>query len=399
MLAIFIVVLGVGFAVDNIATLFGVQIGFFGRADSFAQRGSINFLVVGVDAFNLADLIMVAQYNFETGELNAIQIPRDTRVETTRWDNKINSAFSLSGIEELKNDVTQITGLEIDRYVIIGLRGFRDIVDAIGGVEIDVPIRMFYTDPYQNLTIDLRPGPQTLNGRQAEGFIRFRKNNDGSGYPDGDLGRLRAQQQFYTAVMDRLVSARGILQLPNLIGIVQDNVRTDISGSEMVRFVSIALRADLYGFNIMKLPGDSGFVGGISYFLHNAEETSRIVAEYLTPTQNAGQADADNHPTVRINRNKNRSIAVEVVDATGVELDDINLGDMVAQLLRDNAFNVQSVRTDDAAEQTMIIDHNARRGSTEILKIMPEIEVRQYDNRDSPYDVTIILGTDFNYWQ
>jgi len=395
--------LGVSYAFDNIATLFGVQVGFFGRSDPFARRGSVNFLVVGVDEFNLADLIMIAQYNFETGELNALQVPRDTRVETTRWDNKINAAFSLSGLDALKYDVTRITGLEIDRHVIVGLRGFRDVIDAIGGVEIDVPIRMFYTDPYQNLRIDLQPGLQRLDGRQAEGFIRFRKNNNGTGYPDGDLGRIRAQQQFYAAVLDQLISFQGALQVPALLGIVQESVRTDISGDEMFRFLSMAVRADLNAdsLNVMKLPGTTGYINGISYFIHNAEETGAVVNEFFAtqPVRNGRRAQSNNERDerpVRINRNKNSMIRVEVVDATGVTLDDTDIGYMVAEQLRANAFNVQTVRTsEEPIELTMLIDHNNKQASLEVLKILPGIEVRRGENAN--YDVTVILGMDFNY--
>jgi len=398
-LAVILVVGGVSWAIDNLATLFGVQIGFFGRSDPFMRRGSINVLIAGVDQFNLADLIIVAQYNFETGEVNAIQIPRDTRVETSRWDKKINSAMSLGGIDELKYDVLQVTGLEIDRYVIVGFQGFRDIIDALGGVEIDVPIRMFYTDPYQSLTIDLQRGVQMLNGRQAEGFVRFRKNNDGSGYPDGDLGRIRAQEQFIAAMLDRLVSLQGVLRLPQIAGIVQESVRTSLTGDEMIRYLTIAIGGDFGDVNIIQLPGGTGYVGGVSYFLQDTAETQRLIDEYFTP-QPVGRIirRTSNEPTIRINRNINRTIRVEIVDATGVSIDGAGVGEMAEALLASNAFNVATVRTAESQEQTFLIDHNNRSASREILKVLPYVEVAFINDIDSfgNYDVTLILGINFN---
>jgi len=398
-IALFLVVGGVSCAVDNIATLFGVELGFFGRSDPFIRRGSINFLVAGVDQFSLADLIIVAQYNFETGEFNALQIPRDTRVETARWDKKINSAMSLGGIDELKSDVRQITGLEIDRYVVIGFEGFRNIIDAIGGVEIDVPIRMFYTDPYQNLTIDLQRGVQMLNGRQAEGFMRFRMNNDGSGYPDGDLGRVRAQEQFFIATLDRLISLQGILRLPQIAGIVQQSVRTDVSGDEIIRYLTIALGAEFEDFNIMQLPGTTGYVGGVSYFLQDTAETQWLIDQYFTPrTSGRAVRPTANEQTLRINRRINSAIRVEIVDATGVSVYGTSIGEMTAALLRSNAFDVRTTREEEPHYRTFMTNHNNRNMSREILKVLPHIEVWQYENvnRNENYDVTIVLGIDFS---
>ena len=394
-----IVVGGASFAFDSILSLFGVEFGIWGSRDPFMQRGSVNFLVVGVDEFNLADLIIVAQYDFRSGDLTALQIPRDTFVETTRWDSKINSAFSLRGIDELKSDITQITGLEIDRYVIVGLRGFREIIDAIGGVEVDVPIRMFYTDPTpgHQLRIDLQPGLQTLSGAQAEGFIRFRKNNNGTGYPDGDLGRLRAQQQFYNALLNQIISLRGVLQAPTLLGIVQENVRTDLTGDEMFRYLGIALRAEMENFDVMQLPGAPGYVRGISYFIHNSTETEQLIYTYFAPSpaHHNRQVAASN---VRINRNINSVIRVEVVDATGVELYGMSIGETVAELLRYNAFDVVSVRTlAEPHERSVLIDRNNMQASVEVLKILPGLDVWHEVDRSLGYDISVVVGMDFSH--
>ena len=389
-------VIGVSYAFDNIAALFGVQIGFFGRNDPFMERGSVNFLIVGVDSFTLADLIMVAQYDFETGNLNVLQVPRDTYSDTDRWDKKINSAFAMRGIDTFKHEVTQITGIEIDRYIIVQLNGFRNIIDAIGGVEMYVPIRMFYTDPTpgHELIIDLQRGQQTLNGAQAEMFMRFRKNDDGTGYAEGDMGRMAAQRQFYAAVINQLVSVRGALQLPRLMGIVQENVRTNLTGDEMVRYLGIGLRADMEKFNIIQLPGQSRYISGVSYFIHDVELTRTIIYEYFTPRRNSNTRQSNGE--VRINRNKNSAIRLEIVDSTGVEIYGVGIGETVAELLRDNAFDVRTVRVCEPREQTLLVDRNNKQASAEILKILSNLDVWLEADRGSNYDVTVFLGGDFS---
>ena len=403
LIAVLIVVGGAYYAIDSITGFFGIQLGFFGKADAFMQRGSVNFLVCGVDEDQTrTDLIMVAQYNFKTGECNILQIPRDLKVNTQRYDKKINSAYGSSEKQvTLAKELKSVIGLDIDRYVIVNFKGFRDIIDAIGGVEVDVPVRMYYTDPEQNLTIDLRKGSQVLDGRHAEMFMRFRKNNDGTGYAEGDVGRITAQKQFYNAAIDKIKSARTVLQVPKLVEIVQKSIKTDLQADEIFRYVNIGLKADREKVNIFQLPGGGDYevTNGvsISYFFHDKEEMKKIINEYFTPG-NANTAQNKTSDTVKINRNKNAAIKVEVINATGISSDNMDIGEIAANLLRDNAFNVQTVTVSPTkTEHTTLTDHNSKAASKEILKIFPDIPTNRDKEKESGCDVTLILGTDFSY--
>jgi len=401
LIAVIVVVTGMYCAIDYAASFLGFQWGFFGKADAFMQRGSVNVLIGGVDEDGTrTDLLMVAQYSFKAGTCNILQVPRDLKVETARWDKKINSAYGWNnGSEVLKQEIKQALGLEIDKYVIVSFKGFRDIIDAIGGVEVDVPMRMSYHDPYQGgpggYVIDLQKGPQLLDGRKAEMFMRFRQNDNGTGYAEGDVGRIRAQRQFYDALMDKVVSARGVLQVPKLVGIVQQSVKTDFGADEILRYIGIGLRMDKEKVNIMQLPGEGRFEGGVSYFFPYKEDMANMLEEYFNP-KNAVAA-AKKAEDVKINRSKNAKIKVEIINATGVSVDRLDIGEVAADLLRDNAFEVHTITvTEEKAAQTRLVDHNNKQASKEILKVLPGIPADKDKDKSSGCDVTLVLGMDFN---
>ena len=149
-----------------------------------------NIVVAGVDEGGYrTDLILLCHIDRTKNELNILQIPRDTKIDNKRNDKKINSAF-FSGFECMSKEISKVTGILPEGYIMVSFDGFNEIIDALGGVTVDVPVRMNYSDPVQNLTIDLQPGKQHLDGEHAQMFMRFRKNKDGSGYTNGDIDRI-----------------------------------------------------------------------------------------------------------------------------------------------------------------------------------------------------------------
>ncbi|MEG1778278.1 MAG: LCP family protein, partial [Angelakisella sp.] len=150
------------------------------------------FLVCGLDQDkSRTDTIIVAAYDGKNQQINMLNIPRDTISDCERSIKKINSAFG-SGIEQTKEEIQNLLGIPIDRYIVVDFKGFAQLVEAIGGVDFDVPVNMNYDDPYQDLHIHLEKGMQHLNGEDALRLVRFRKANRGSGggYEEGDLGRI-----------------------------------------------------------------------------------------------------------------------------------------------------------------------------------------------------------------
>ena len=179
---------------------------------------NVTCLFMGVNGA-LTDFIMLGQYNPNTREVDLLSIPRDTKVEGT-VDGKINSAYAGKYPERSIARVEDVTGIKAEYYVIFNTKLLREVVDEIGGVTVDVPINMNYDDPYQNLYIHLKKGTQTLTGSQAEQFCRFRKNNNGTGYANGDVGRVAAQQEFIKALINRVLEPQNLLKVNKLINLV-----------------------------------------------------------------------------------------------------------------------------------------------------------------------------------
>ncbi|MBR5266251.1 MAG: LCP family protein, partial [Clostridia bacterium] len=226
-------------------------------APSDRKKDYYTFLLCGLDQDKTrADTIMAVSYDVPNGVVNVMNIPRDTIVDANRSIKKINSGF-VKGIDNLKKEVKSVIGIPIDRYVIIDFDGFEEIVDAIGGVKYNVPVRMKYDDPTQDLHIDLQPGMQTLNGEKALHFVRFRKCNAGEsgGYPGGDIERIQAQQEFIKAVLKQLASPTKLLQLDDIWDAVYENIETDLSLSEIVWFGMRAITINGENIHMSTMPG------------------------------------------------------------------------------------------------------------------------------------------------
>lgn len=257
-----------------------------GEPFSFLGNGSgsesiTNFVVAGVDEDGYrTDLILLCQVNRRDNKISVLQIPRDTKITNKRSDKKINSAY-YSGFDTMSAEIEQVTGLKPDKYAIVGFDGFCDIVDALGGVKINVPIRMKYDDPTQDLHIDLQPGEQKLDGEKAEMYMRFRKGNDGGGYPEGDVGRLAAHKQLYDAVSQKLLSPMGILHAPSLYFAIKENTETNFTASEILGLMTDVMKIGKDNITITTLPGEGKYIGGGSYFVHYKTKTQELMREHF----------------------------------------------------------------------------------------------------------------------
>ena len=206
------------------------------------------FLIIGLNEGRNANTVMVGSYCGVTREANLVSIPRDVPVNANRRGNaqKLASSYlagartgRAGGVLQVQRDVMNVIGFIPDYYVVIDYDTFFTIIDAVGGIYIDVPIRMRYSDPYQNLEIDLHPGLQHMDSATALEFSRFRQANRNSGYPslpDGDIGRTRNQQAVINAVISQLLTPASILRIPTFVGIFNDSVYTNLTFGEMMYF-------------------------------------------------------------------------------------------------------------------------------------------------------------------
>ena len=255
----------------------------------------VNFLVAGrdKDAWN-TDVMMLVSFNMRDYTLNVLQIPRDTYIEVegvTRG--RINTVMKLMRAKAYNNDTTLNSGemlkagmqgtveileknlcIQIDGYAIVNLEGFRNIINAIGGVYVDVPYEMEYDDPDQGLYIHLAPGLQTLNGEQAEMFVRFR-----SGYVQGDIGRVNAQKIFLTALFKQFKNNLTISTIPTIAEQLIKYVTTDVVLTDIVFYAKELLKVDMENVSMMTLPGTdarSSTTGAWYYVMHRADMLDAI---------------------------------------------------------------------------------------------------------------------------
>lgn len=220
------------------------------------KEGWYTFLLFGMDKFSgSTDTIMVVSYNVKDQNLNLMSIPRDTMVNVS-WDlKKINSVYSMSGINGLRKHIGKLIGFVPDFYVKIDLKAFVEVVDLIGGVEFDVPRVMDYDDDAQDLHIHLKPGLQRLNGEQAMGLVRWRKNNTlTAGYDD--TGRVKMQQAFLKEMFKQCLKLKNWTKISGYVEIFNKDVESDLTLGNMLWFARQAMELEEDGFYTCTIPGN-----------------------------------------------------------------------------------------------------------------------------------------------
>ena len=263
-----------------------------GFSDKTKQMGSIvtpqnkiNIMVMGVDErsddVGRSDTLFVVTVDTKTKEVAMLSIPRDTRVKIPgkSWD-KINHAYAFGGEKLSQQAVESLLGIKIDHHIEINIAGFKKIIDAIGGVTIDVEKRMYYNDPYDDnggLVIDLRPGVQHMDGSTAIQYVRYRDE-------EGDIGRVERQQKFLKAVLNEVASPSMIIKIPAIIKEVSNIVKSDMSTSEMLNLAKILNDASKKGLKTDMVPGKPAYIDDISYWLPDLMALRKHVAQTLGVT-------------------------------------------------------------------------------------------------------------------
>ena len=212
-----------------------------------------NFLLLGRDrASGLTDVMMLVSLDVELGRLNVLQIPRDTYAEYTATGyRKINGALNALGVDGICEFLSSALCVDIDGYAVFDLDSFAKVVDMIGGVEIDIPFDMEYRDPYQDLHISLPAGRQTLDGKLAEQFVRYR-----FGYVRGDLGRIDAQKLFMSALFKTVSEDVGKFEMLRIATSLLDEIDTNVALSDAISLASAVLSMDAEHINMLTLSGE-----------------------------------------------------------------------------------------------------------------------------------------------
>lgn len=252
-----------------------------GKAAKNLKR--FNVLVVGLED-SRTDTIMVLSYDMENKVADLISIPRDTYYPRDGYDSpelkKINAVYSQEGIEALVPAVQELLGIPLEKYVIVDYEAVVSCVDLLGGVEVNVPFHMVYSDPYDDppLYIDIPEGTQLLDGEQSLKFLRYRK-----GYANQDLGRIEAQQQFIKSAVKKALG----LKLPALINEAYSYVETNVKVTDI-----LGLADDIVGFsteniNLNTLPGTETPLEGLSFYIPDEDAIKNMINVMYGITNNA----------------------------------------------------------------------------------------------------------------
>lgn len=254
------------------------------------------FAVFGVDEDSFrTDVIMVVFFDRDTQKINIVSVPRDTMVtipedmfaeiqerrssvEQTIKINEVPAYFQPEDRNDASVKIIEATlGVDVDYYMSMDLDGFKEIVDIVGPIEMNIPVAMKYSDPVQDLYIDLEPGLQYLDGEKAEQLVRFRK-----GYANGDLGRIDMQHEFMVAFMEELLNTDNKMNILNIAKAVLVHIDTNfITAIEYVNYIDDIKKENII---INTLPGETKNLGR-SFFIHNQEETEALFNAIINDTQ------------------------------------------------------------------------------------------------------------------
>ncbi len=245
------------------------------------EKKPLRILVAGCDrSSGLTDVLMLVNFDREKHTCTVLQLPRDTYAAYTEGSyRKLNgAAHALGGMRQLCDFLSKAFGISIDRYARIELDAFRKVVDAIGGVEVNLPFAMDYDDPYQGLSIHLSAGVQTLDGKAAEQFVRYR-----SGYVRGDIGRMDAQKIFLSALFCKLKSSLSPTDLVSLAGIVLENLETDLTLSETVSVATEGLTLMPSEIYLLSLPGEEAVatISGAGYYVLSGKACTEMMERWF----------------------------------------------------------------------------------------------------------------------
>ncbi|MBE6984035.1 MAG: LytR family transcriptional regulator [Ruminococcaceae bacterium] len=238
-------------------------------------------LIAGTDESGLrTDTLMLLCADRENGKINLMSIPRDTKVNSTYEPHKINLAYHANGTGEegmywLMDYVRQCVGFVPDGYVLIDLDCIIELVELFGGIDFDVPCAMKHSEPEDDLYIDLQPGLQRLNGKEAMWLVRFR-----SGYAMADLERVRVQRDFVVAAMDQWLTVKNIKKIPQVLDILEEYCDTNLSTRNFVWFAWSVL---FCGTSDMKMTTVPYYLSGQYVCIDADEDYLDLLNSYFNP--------------------------------------------------------------------------------------------------------------------
>ena len=262
----------------------------------------------------LSDTMLLLRFNPQTEQMVVMSIPRDTRTYVRGSLTKLNEANRYGGPSLAAESISDLLGgVAIDRYVRINVQGVEKLVDALGGVTVNVPKDMKYQDDSQHLYINLKAGEQTLTGDQALQFLRFRYDDK------GDIGRIQRQQMLMRSLVEQALNPTTIARLPKILSVIQENVDTNLSIEELLALVGYGAQINRSNVQMLMLPGDFSRPGdySLSYWIPDYDSIDTVVDQYFGyGSQQATRSSNPAYVRVAIQDSTDNQTAVQALKET-----------------------------------------------------------------------------------
>lgn len=368
-----------------------------------SSKDPINILVLGMDIGDAenqenktgrrTDTIMVFNYNPNTKKAHLVSIPRDTLIEVDAYlDNgeyrrywKINTAYVIDGEKEVTKQVESILGIDINYLVEVDYNAFRSLIDSIGGVEMTIERDMYYDDEAQNLHINFKAGETVLlDGKKAEEFIRWRKNNDGTGLENGDLDRIKNQQLFISKVLDKVMTPSIIFKAENILNAISENVEMNIPAKDLISLGMKILRLKPSDIIMTTLQGTEQYFYGESFLVADKEYNMDLINAL-----NSDKPSASNS----ITSVKREDFKLLVLNGTNIS----GLASTARDTLSSLGYTNIEVGNSDLPTAKSVI----QTGNEDLKSLLKnDIDITKFEkiskSEYKDYDAVIILGEDYN---
>ncbi|MDF2884674.1 MAG: putative cell envelope-related function transcriptional attenuator [Clostridiaceae bacterium] len=356
----------------------------------------VNILVSGVDIGDPSlkgsnipkrtDTIILMNYNPDNDEINIVSIPRDTLIRINGKNEKINAANAIGGQDMLIQSVEQLFDIDINYYGKVDYEGFDKIIDTIGGIDVVIKQNMNYDDASQNLHIHFKKGEKVhLDGKKAEEFFRWRKNNDGTGLADGDLGRIENQHEFIGKVVDKFKSPLIMTKIPSILSTVSKYSETNMQPEEMIKYAYLISKTDKSKITISTIKGDPVYVNDISYFAYNEKSNTELLRKI----------HGDNSSSVNTSGSANeyrKSLKIQVLNGTNIN----GLAKEYADKLKQKGYTNIVTGNGTKTIKSKAVLYGADKEYTDIIKQdvgLSNVEISQQKNEN--FDIIVILGEDY----
>ena len=345
--------------------------GIFPFSSDIMSYNRVNILIVGCDEIEnhgRADTIVFLSISPKTKDVLILSIPRDTRVEIPgRGMDKINHAYAFGGEKLISKTVSSFLDVPIHFYAVADFNGFVNIIDELGGVEIDVEKEMHYVDKAGGVEINLYPGKQILDGEKSLQYIRFRHDKL------GDLGRIKRQQKLALAVIKKMISFDSITKIPQISEGMKGYIETNIKAQDAIAFANLFRGINQEKFKVETVQGEPVYIEGISYLEPDVEEVRQRVKSLIF--------------------SKNSGMKIEVLNGNAMT----GIAHKIAKDLELQGFEIVNLGNADNFdyEKTKIIVYSKEVNlNNEFKKLFNDFEIVKEYQTNANLDLVIILGKD-----